>query len=199
LTKDTDDSGTNGSSAAISQNDGFPRYSAYNSKVAWEFVEDGRAYGESATTEIRSKNLRRTPDYKSIKRIEGGSDNVSLCGVIAEMIPNASIEKIFNINLDNPISASLAKVFLDEEHRQITVHVKIPGGVNAGDKNAGSVSVKSYTALVKKTLLQKQKIKKGDSVNFSAVIKSINNKNVWHCVDITRTAEKQGAPPRGSL
>jgi hypothetical protein len=177
LTKGADDSGITGGSMNMPQKDWFPRSSAYNSRVKWEFVEDGEVT-DGAVRNAHYKSLPEPRDKKPVTRIEcgTGSGGVSFEGVVVEIVKTVSIEKIFNINLDNPIPARLAKVFLDDEHWQITVHAKNGGG-----------QVKSYTALVKKTSLQEQKIKIGDGVSVSAVIKRINNRSVWRCVSITRS------------
>ncbi|MDR1257098.1 MAG: hypothetical protein LBJ86_05070 [Spirochaetaceae bacterium] len=180
LTKGNDDSGINDDSMNMPQKDYFPRYSAYNSRVKWELVDDDAVTrGMETVSAVRSKSPPEQPDNTQAIRVEcgTGSDGISFSGVVVEIVKNISIEKIFNINLDNPIPASLAKVFLDDEHQQITVHAKSGG------------RAKSFTALVKKTALQKHNIKIGDSVSIAAAVKRINRKSVWHCVSITRACQ----------
>jgi hypothetical protein len=177
LTKGNNDYGINGGSADMPQNDCFPRSSAYNSRVKWEFVEDDDAIcGVETVSALRLRSLPEPPNKKPVTKIEcgTGSGGISFNGIVAEIVKTVSIEKIFKINLDNPIPASLAKVFLDDEHQQMTVHVKSGG------------QVKSYTVLVKKALLQKHHIKTGDGVSVYAAVKRINSRSVWHCVSITR-------------
>jgi hypothetical protein len=177
LTKNSDASDLNVGSIDVTQNNCFPRSSAFNSTVEWEVIDNAsNVYVTGAVKNTAGKSLRKTPDKNTVTRIEcgNGSSNISLNGVVVEIIESINIEKIFNINLDNQIPAKLAKVFSDDEHQQITVHVKSGGG-----------QIKSYTALVKKIFLKKHKIKKGSSVNISALVKSINNKSVWYCISIT--------------
>jgi hypothetical protein len=180
LTKDSDDSDINSESMNIPQNNYFPRSSVFNSKVEWEVIHDDAPNVYSTGIVVKDtvkKSLQKTSDRNTVTKVEckSGDSNISLNGVVVEIIENINLERIFNINLNNPIPAKLAKVFLDDEHQQITVHVK------------SGRQIKSYTALVKKIFLQKHKIKKGNNVNISIAVKSINNKSVWHCVSITRS------------
>ncbi|MDR3357083.1 MAG: hypothetical protein LBO04_07875 [Spirochaetaceae bacterium] len=111
-----------------------------------------------------------------IRRVEARENggNVSREGRVVEIVKTVSIEDTFKISLDSPFSASLAKEFLDDEYQQITIHTG-PGGAGRTD---------SYTALVKKTLMQKYKIKKNSSVKIIVSGKCINKKTVWRCVSI---------------
>ncbi|MDR2097024.1 MAG: hypothetical protein LBP37_00720 [Spirochaetaceae bacterium] len=155
---------------------GIPLSPVTNSRVAWEFIED--------TDKDDVPALRTAapvlPSYKKpIVRVEckTNSKDILLTGKVTEIIKNVNIEKVFNINLESAITASLFKDFTDEPHHQITVHAEnSEGGIN------------SYTVLVKKSFMQKIGITKGANVKIFIGKKQIINKNIWYCHNIT-TAE----------
>lgn len=174
LTKDSAEYDTENRTRRMLQNNDIPLSSRYDGKVKWEYVEEKTAEDPGAS--IKKPVLSKVPPDKPVKPIvridaKKGCRNISLEGRVVEIVKNISIENIFKIDLDNLFSASLAKDFLDDEYRQITVHA-VRRGANRID---------SYTALVKKALMQKHKIKKDDEVNIVVSGKCINNKTVWYC------------------
>lgn len=151
----------------------IPLASKVNGGVSWEYIEDTTE--EDVPTE--NKSSLGLPAYKKpIVRVESRADSgdVSLKGKIIEILKEANIEKIFNINLENIISANLAKEFTGEPHQQITIHVE----------NAEAARTDSYTALVKKSFMQKERITKGSNVDIVLSGKCVNKRNVWRCRDI---------------
>jgi hypothetical protein len=149
---------------------GIPLAPVINGGVSWEYVEDIAEEGIPA----ENKFHRGLPGYKKpIVRVESktGNGDVSLKGKVMEVLKDVNIEKIFNIKLENIFSASLVKEFTGEPHQQITVHTE----------NADNGCIKSYTALIKKSFMQKERIKKGSCVNIIISGKCINNRNVWYC------------------
>jgi hypothetical protein len=183
LTKDNDYCEINGGKKHALQDIGIPLRSAYYSGIRWEYVDgdsDERAAAERApaldTVENVFRCSRKLPREKPAIKAEAGMSgkNISITGVVVEIIKNISIEKIFNINLQNILAAKAAKIFLDDEYQQITVLVK-----------SGAGQRKSYTALVKKTLMQKRKIIKGDTVSIAVIGECINGKNIWRCLSMS--------------
>jgi hypothetical protein len=156
-------------SGMLKRND-IPLAPVIKGGVSWEYIEDTPE--DSISSE--NKPPRGLPGYKKpIVRVESKTDkrDVSLKGKVMEVLKDANIEKIFNINLENMFSASLVKEFTVEPHQQITVHAE----------TTGTGYINSYTALIKKSLMQKERITKGSCVNIVISGKCINNRNVWHC------------------
>jgi hypothetical protein len=156
--------------SGILTKNGIPLAPLINNGVSWEYIEDTAEEDISA----ENKSRRILPDYKkSIVRVESKADTseVSLKGKVTEVLKDANIEKIFNINLENMFSASLVKEFIGEPYQQITVYAE----------NAETDCIDSYTALIKKSLMQKERITKGSRVNIVVSGKCVNNRNVWHC------------------
>jgi hypothetical protein len=156
-------------SGMLVRND-IPLMSVINGGVSWEYIEDTTNDGVPAENKFRLS----LPDYKKpIVRIENkaGGGDVSLNGKVIEILKDANIEKIFNLNLENIISANLAKEFTGEPHQQITIHVE---NIKAG-------RIDSYTVLIKKSFMRRERIKKGSAVNIVLSGKCINKTNVWSC------------------
>ncbi|MDR2444684.1 MAG: hypothetical protein LBD44_01935 [Spirochaetaceae bacterium] len=180
LTKDNEADGTENRKQKILRDNGIPLSSRYDSRVKWEYVEEDHdrsgAYSEEAASQRPHKSQRGGTD-KNIKRIEPREKdkNIPLEGRVAEIVKKISIERIFKIDPDNLFSANLAKDFMDGEYQQITVHADSGGGL-----------ILSYTVLVKKSLIQKYKIKKNDTVKIVVSGKRVNNKTVWRCEGISQ-------------
>jgi hypothetical protein len=182
LTKDNDcrETSAAGGERGILQDGGIPLRSAYYSKISWEYVEgEDSGAGDTYTIKTASPHYRKPPSGKPAIKAEAviGGKNISVSGVVADIIKHISVEKIFNINLRSAFAARAANVFLEDEHEQITVLVKSGGGQH-----------KSYTALVKKTLAQSLKVVKGDRVSVTVTGECINGKSVWRCLRMERAA-----------
>jgi hypothetical protein len=163
----------------------IPRTPVYTGKISWEYYTwEGaeksapqRVSAGGAVT-VGAGYRGRKPAYKKpIVKIESkAGKSVTLHGKISELIKGIDIEKIeklFNIKLDNPFSAHIAKDFVDGEYYQITVFTE----------DDGTDKIKSWTALLKKPEI---KIAKDDNVKITLIGKNINRKNIWHCVSITK-------------
>jgi hypothetical protein len=177
LTKDNAADDTENRMRSLLQNNDIPLSSMYEGKVKWEYVEEENthhcgAYAEETDSSYAQKSTPGKP-VKPIVRVNAKESrkSVSLEGRVMEIVNNINIENIFKIDLNNLFSASLAKDFLDGEYQQITVHTA-HNGTNRTD---------SYTVLVKKTFMQKHKIKKDDAVNIVVSGRCINSKTVWRC------------------
>jgi hypothetical protein len=159
----------------ILQDNDIPLSSRYDGKVTWEYQEENNTYHSGAyaegTVSSRPPGLTPGKQEKPIVRVNAKESrkNVSLEGRVVEIVNSISIEDTFKIDLNNLFSASLAKDFLGDEYQQITVYTT----------RNGTDRTYSYTALVKKTLMQKHKIKKNDVVNIVISGRCINGKTVW--------------------
>ena len=178
LTKDNETDGAESRTRKIRDSD-IPLSSRYNDSVRWEYVEEDASPPRAYTGEVTPTSRRKpahTSHEKNMERIvpRERDKNISLEGRVVEIVKNVSIEGIFKINPDNLFSAVIAKDFMDGEYQQITVHAGRGGGRTG-----------SYTALVKKTLMQKYRIKKDDTVRLVVSGRRVNNKTVWRCESIT--------------
>ncbi|MDR1149203.1 MAG: hypothetical protein LBK66_11285, partial [Spirochaetaceae bacterium] len=153
--------------------------SVYTGKISWEYTWDGaeKSVSQRGSTGGAVTAARKPAYKKPIVKIESkAGKSVTLSGKISELIKGVNIEKIeklFNIKLDNPFSAHIAKDFIDGEYYQITVFTE----------DSGTDKIKSWTALLKKPEI---KITKDDNVKITLIGKTINRKNIWHCVNITK-------------
>jgi hypothetical protein len=171
LTKSDSSHITCGRKSRLLVGNDIPLASVINGGVSWEYIEDTTIEDDALAENNFSLGL---PAYKKpIVRVESkaGGGDVSLKGKVVEVLKDANIEKIFSINLENTISAGLAKEFTGEPHQQITIH----------SENAEAGRIDSYTALIKKSFMQKERITKGSGVNIILSGKCVNNRNVWHC------------------
>jgi hypothetical protein len=155
----------------------IPRASSYGSKVSWGLVIEDK-YSENDENERKTSVKVKKTDIKPIIKVESNISrkNILLTGKVVEIVKNISIEKIFNINLESPISANLAKDFLDDQYQQITVFVE----------NSSVKHTNSYTVLVKKTAITQNKIVKDSNVRIVISGNRVNSRNVWHCDNITK-------------
>ncbi|MDR2659613.1 MAG: hypothetical protein LBC27_06450 [Spirochaetaceae bacterium] len=141
----------------------------YGGRISWEYSTEECP----ASAEINVVSTGRKASYKKpIIKIESKAGRkITVTGKISEHIKEISIEKLFNISLNNTFSFYLAKDFLDDSYHQITIF----------EEKAVSKNIRSYTALVRKTDILEKKIKKGDLVSANMEAKSINGKTVWKC------------------
>ena len=170
LTKNNATSGIIERQETIFQNNGIPTESPDHRVFSWEYVK-----AEEFMHPVNSpKNKRYEKDEKAIPiiKIKCPSDRVdlSVSGKVMEMIAPINIEKYFSINLDNPIGAHIAKIFLVDTVSQITLYVK----------NSEKNKTESYTILIPNALLKQNRIMKNDYVSVNIKGKSINHSTVWY-------------------
>jgi len=133
-----------------------------------EFDENNDLYNNKIDNIIKIKN-KKNP----IVKIEYGKgiNNLILAGKVMEIIKDINIEKIFKIDVQNILYAKQIKNILDGTVDQITVYKE-------NEKNS---QLESYTVLLKRELLKKHGIKKGDHIKLSIIGKTINKINRWCC------------------
>jgi hypothetical protein len=148
----------------------------YTGKISWEYYTEKTVPRQAVTGDAR-KHARKPAYKKPIVKVESKTGkSVTPQGRISELIKCVDIEKLFGIKLDNPFSAHMAKDFADGEYHQITVFTE----------EAGTEQIKSWTALLKKPEIN---ITKDDNVKITLIGKTINRKNIWHCVNITKETD----------
>jgi hypothetical protein len=169
-------------STEADEDDYIARAPVYTGKISWEYYTwDGaeKSAPQRGPAGGAGYGVRKPAYKKPIVKIEGkAGKSVTLSGKILELIKGVDIEKLFNIKLENPFSAHIAKDFVDGEYYQITVFTE----------DDGTDKIKSWTALLKKPEI---KIAKDDSVKITLTGKNINRKNIWHCVSITKVKGKK--------
>jgi hypothetical protein len=112
-----------------------------------------------------------------IKKIECESEaNIIICGKVSEIVEEVDIEKTFDIDMDNMFVASAIKNIFDGVVSQITIYVE----------NKENNQLDSYTVLIKKELLRKNKITKGCQIKVNIIGKIINNIKRWYCLKILK-------------
>jgi len=158
------------------QNNGIPITS---SNGLWEYIKDesheNNELKEDDLERIITKN-KENQQLEPIVKIEckQETNNIIVSGKVMEIKENIDIEKLFKINVQNIISANMIKNILDGVIDQITIFNKI----------SGENQDKSYTILIKRDLIKKHKIKKGESIKLDIIGKTINDINKWCCKKI---------------
>ena len=173
LTKKNAASGIDERREAVFQSNNIPLQSANG---IWELVksEDSdtnlNEYNPDEKIPMRRKNNRPVPIAKVKCK---PTDCISgLTGTVMEIIHDVDTGKIFDINPQNVICASLIKhAMLDGILYQITIHAD----------NAKSNRKDSYTILVKKDLLKNIRLAKGMKIKLDIMGKSLNNIAIWYC------------------
>jgi hypothetical protein len=147
-----------------------------SSNGSWEYIEDNEAEineeNENEKLFIQSKIIQKETPIQKIECIP--DKKLTISGKITELYKNVDIEKIFKINLQNILCASLVKNILDGIIHQITVFVKSDN------------KIESYTILIMEKLLKGNRIIKGNRITVNIIGKSINGINMWCCNNVLK-------------
>lgn len=141
---------------------------------SWEFIKSDFEENNKFINKIDNIKVdKNNKGYKKnpIVKIEYKQDikNLMLTGKVMEIIRDVDIERKFNINVQNIFFAKEIKNILDGMVDQITVY----------KENKNNDQIESYTVLLKRELIKKYGIKKGNDVKLNIIGKTINNVNVW--------------------
>ncbi len=136
----------------------------------WEYCGNEDVFEEE--TIIRGKKPRQKKPIVKIECKQAAQKTVT--GKIMEITKNIDIEKLFKINVFSIFYAGVLKNSLDGIIDQITVYVE----------NKANAQLESYTILVKRELMNKNKINKGNLITLNVIGKTINNSSRWYCNEI---------------
>ena len=151
---------------------------------SWEFIKsepDGNnELNDNEIDNIIVDKINKEFQKNPIVKIECRQDvkNLILIGKVMEIIENINIEKVFNINIQNIFCEKLIKNILDGIVDQITVY----------KENEDNGQLESYTVLLKRELIKKNSIEKGNYIKLNIVVKTINSINRWCCDKIFGSA-----------
>jgi len=144
---------------------------------SWEYINDefdgNNELIENKINNIKIDKRNKRSKKNPIVKIEYKPDikNMILTGKVMEVVKDIDIEKIFNINFQNIIFAKQIKNILDGAVDQITVY----------KENEKKGQIESYTVLLKRELIKKHGIKKGNDINLNISGITINKINRWCC------------------
>jgi hypothetical protein len=145
--------------------------------VSWELVktEDSCGNTESITKDNQHEHQHKHDQHAPIVKAncKYSDQRVSVSGKVIEIIDSVNIEKIFKMDLTNTLwsRTGAVKELFDGAVSQITVYAAC----------AAKNRMDSYTILIKKDFIKKNKITKGNSVTLNITGISINNIKVWYC------------------
>ena len=145
-------------------------------KVSWTLIT-----ADEIDKDYKIK-VRKNKDYLynstvSILFIEAKKDkNITITGIIKEVIDNIDLFKIFKIPKNSSIGANLIKEFKDETYKQITIHT-----INLENNNKDS-----YTILISNKIIKTNKIRKNDNVIIDILGIKILGINKWKCLSIEK-------------
>jgi hypothetical protein len=139
-----------------------------SSDGSWEYIRDenheNNDFDYDNSIEINSElkqNIIPIPINK--KDCNPEINSLELSGKVMEIINNINIEKIFGITSQNDFFNSIIN--------QITIYVE----------NNENNQLDSYTILVKKKMIKKKNINKGDQIKVNITVININNIKRWYC------------------
>ena len=159
---------------AIFQNNSIPLKSSDGS---WEYIREepdtnntNNGIDTNYSNKIISKQKQKNNQPLPIIKVECEPGiHLTLHGKVIEIIENINIEKIFGIDIENVFFANMTNNIFDGIMSQITIYVE----------NKEKSQQESYTILIKKKLLKKNKIIKGHHIKITIIGKSINNIKRW--------------------